>query len=428
MGNDNAAAMTIARSLRVIEPIRLRAEVIHGFGRGSTQLGFPTANLRVRWDTDSGETLTAEEASVLSFARASETGIYCAYAMIEGGPRGTGGVHKVAMSMGWNPTFTDVKRQTIEPWLLHQFDEPFYGAQLRLLVCAFVRPEAKFNSLDELITEIRADGDFCSAALDSPQLQHHQHDQFLQPPKNDFGLSESALSVSLGSAASLLTAPPDGCSRLVLVRHGESEANQEGRLCGGGCDSGLTEHGQHQAVSLASELVRISPALKLDVVGSSALLRARATADAIAAQFPDAARLVVEDVQEMAYGELEGVLISQAKSQMIQISSSWEAGDVDVLVGGGESPQDVLDRVVSAISKLLRAYRGRTVLIVGHSWVNKALIAAVGGAGLPKIMSVPQRNCALNVFDFNCDHEGSPVSCFHLVAADLVAETSEARL
>ena len=179
--------------------------------------------------------------------------------------------------------------------------------------------------------------------------------------------------------------------------------------------------------------------------------RARATADAIAAQFPDAARLVVEDVQEMAYGELEGVLISQAKSQMIQISSSWEDGDVDVLVGGGESPQDVLDRVVSAMSKLLRVYRGRTVLVVGHSWVNKvrflqltlgeqvlcldllkfgcqALIAAVGGAGLPKIMSVPQRNCALNVFDFNCDHEGSPVSCFRLVAADLVAETSEARL
>ena len=32
-------------------------------------------------------------------------------------------VHKVAMSMGWNPTFTDVKAKTVEPWILHTFDE-----------------------------------------------------------------------------------------------------------------------------------------------------------------------------------------------------------------------------------------------------------------------------------------------------------------
>ena len=36
------------------------------------------------------------------------------------------GVYKVAMSVGWNPTFTDVKRKTLEAWLLHSFDKDFY--------------------------------------------------------------------------------------------------------------------------------------------------------------------------------------------------------------------------------------------------------------------------------------------------------------
>ena len=36
------------------EPIRLRAEVVHGFGRGSKLLGFPTANMKVRWAPSRG--------------------------------------------------------------------------------------------------------------------------------------------------------------------------------------------------------------------------------------------------------------------------------------------------------------------------------------------------------------------------------------
>ena len=36
------------RVLSHITPVRLRAKVVHGFGRGSKQLGFPTANLQIR--------------------------------------------------------------------------------------------------------------------------------------------------------------------------------------------------------------------------------------------------------------------------------------------------------------------------------------------------------------------------------------------
>merc|ERR1712129_579425 len=73
---------------------------------------------------------------------------------------------KTAMSVGWNPTFTDVKAKTIEPWILHDFAEDFYNCELRLVICGFVRKEIKFDNFDDLIVAIREDGDFCRDALD----------------------------------------------------------------------------------------------------------------------------------------------------------------------------------------------------------------------------------------------------------------------
>eukprot|EP00658_Telonema_sp_P-2_P032736 TRINITY_DN24162_c0_g1_i2.p1 TRINITY_DN24162_c0_g1~~TRINITY_DN24162_c0_g1_i2.p1 ORF type:complete len:265 (+),score=84.57 TRINITY_DN24162_c0_g1_i2:191-985(+) len=173
--------MPVHRSVSLITPTPLRAEVIHGFGRGSKVLGFPTANMQIRWDAGADD-LTEEEAAVLSFARDVETGIYAAFACVDDGP--DAGVYKVAMSVGWNPTFDDLKTKTVEPWILHDYEEDFYGCHLRLLVVAYIRPEVKFESFDELIQEIRADGRFCSEALDSPEVaQLLTHPFFLPPPR-----------------------------------------------------------------------------------------------------------------------------------------------------------------------------------------------------------------------------------------------------
>ena len=44
------------------------------------------------------------------------------------------------------------------------------GCELRLLVCGFMRKELKFDSLDELVTAIREDGEFCRNALDRQEV------------------------------------------------------------------------------------------------------------------------------------------------------------------------------------------------------------------------------------------------------------------
>merc|ERR1719401_2123591 len=173
-------ATAIARSQRGLDPCpRLRARVVHGFGRGSKMLGFPTANMEVRWDQEATpDTLQPEDRDVLEFAKSCQAGIYYAWAQVANGP--DRGVYKAAISVGWNPTFTDVKAKTVEPWILHDYEEDFYDCELRLVVCGYVRPELKFDSIDDLITAIREDGDFCNLALDESACADFSKDSFFR--------------------------------------------------------------------------------------------------------------------------------------------------------------------------------------------------------------------------------------------------------
>lgn len=110
--------------------ITLEAEVIHGFKRGSTELGFPTANLSM---IDLGE-----KGSIL------ETGIYYGIAFLNSQE------YKTVISVGWNPFYKNVEK-TVEAYLLHKFEEDFYGSQIKLVIYGYLRPEANFDSVGELV-------------------------------------------------------------------------------------------------------------------------------------------------------------------------------------------------------------------------------------------------------------------------------------
>ena len=79
-------------------------------------------------------------------------------------------------------------------------------------------------------------------------------------------------------------------------------------------------------------------------------------------------------------------------------------------------------RVLHGLSRSLQQQEGKAVLLVCHSWVNKALIAlATPGLGLQKLLDIPQRNCAVNVIDVDCRHSDLSPSHFRVLAVDLVA-------
>lgn len=58
-------------------------------------------------------------------------------------------VHKMVASIGWNPFYKNTKR-SFETHIIHEFPEDFYGADLSVLVCGYLRPEKNYDSLEAL--------------------------------------------------------------------------------------------------------------------------------------------------------------------------------------------------------------------------------------------------------------------------------------
>ena len=55
-------------------------------------------------------------------------------------------MHKMVMSIGWNPYYKNEKK-SMETHILHEFESDFYGSWLRVIVCGYRRPEKNYKSL-----------------------------------------------------------------------------------------------------------------------------------------------------------------------------------------------------------------------------------------------------------------------------------------
>lgn len=155
---DNAA-MTIQRML----PIRMQSTVVRGFGRGSSDLGIPTANLDRENNTFQAKSVPLN--TPLPKLEDLPTGIYWGFARI-----GTDSVYTAAISIGYNPTY-DNKDKTVEPHLIAPEADPrrhssscgetllqdFYDQPIRLTVVDYLRPELPFEGLEKLIAAIKND-------------------------------------------------------------------------------------------------------------------------------------------------------------------------------------------------------------------------------------------------------------------------------
>ncbi|XP_055698680.1 putative riboflavin kinase [Phlebotomus papatasi] len=143
--------------VKEILPLFVSGKVIRGFRRG-TEMGFPTANFPVE--------------VVRSLPSDFATGIYCGWAQVD-----TGDVHKMVMSVGWNPFF-DNKEKSMETHILHQFPEDFYDQTLKVCVVHYLRPETNFTTLENLKKAINKDVEDAKELLNRPEFLKFQSDPF----------------------------------------------------------------------------------------------------------------------------------------------------------------------------------------------------------------------------------------------------------
>lgn len=150
-------------------------------------------------------------------------------------------------------------------------------------------------------------------------------------------------------------------TKIILIRHGETEWNVQGRMQGH-LDSSLTEQGVAQARALG-EVLRDE---KFSAIYSSDLGRAQRTAAHIAA--PD--RLILDPrLRERNLGIFQRLTAKEAQGKFADEFLQFRARSPDHVVPGGESRREVQRRAVAALTDLARAHLGQTIVIVTHGGV-----------------------------------------------------------
>ena len=157
---------------------------------------------------------------------------------------------------------------------------------------------------------------------------------------------------------------------LILVRHGQTAVNAEGRLQGR-IDAPLTDLGRRQAAASGAAL---SDAVARVVV--SPLLRARQTAEAFG--LPSSVPVDVDERWiELDYGEWDG---QPLRSMPTEGWDAWRA-DPSFAPPGGESLVALAERVRSACEELAAEARERDLVVVSHVSPIKAAVAWALGVG-----------------------------------------------
>ena len=180
------------------------------------------------------------------------------------------------------------------------------------------------------------------------------------------------------SAAAAWTGQVGEPTRLVLLRHGQTELSVQRRYSGHG-DPELTALGHAQAAAAAARLADLP---EVAAVLSSPLRRARQTASAVA-EATGAPLLCRDALIETDFGAWEGLTFGEAKERDPELHASW-LGSEQVSPPGGESFYQVGRRIEDELKQVLADYPGATVVLVSHVTPIKCVLrqALQGGPGI----------------------------------------------
>jgi 2,3-bisphosphoglycerate-dependent phosphoglycerate mutase len=186
-------------------------------------------------------------------------------------------------------------------------------------------------------------------------------------------------------------------TELILLRHGETEWNAQGRLQGH-LDSRLSPEGLRQADALAARLATVP----IQALYSSDLGRAVETARRIAAR---TGHTVVPDarLRERSLGILEGLTWAEARQRHAAAVAAYEAGAPDDVIPGGESLSQRLRHTLGCLEELAVHHRGGRVAVVSHGGVLALLFRHCLGIPFQTPRAFSVLNACWNQFDV---HEG----------------------
>lgn len=182
--------------------------------------------------------------------------------------------------------------------------------------------------------------------------------------------------------------------RLILVRHGETIWNEEGRIQGF-TNIGLSERGKEQIKKVAQALSKE----RVTAIYSSPLKRAMDTAEAIA-QFHDLEVIPDPDLREINVGDLEGLSLEELRNNHSDFLEEWKEGKGSLSMPGGESLEEVQERAWRAIQRITVKHPEGVVIVVSHVFTILTTICRALKLELPCFRRLRQDVGAISILHF----------------------------
>jgi alpha-ribazole phosphatase len=175
-------------------------------------------------------------------------------------------------------------------------------------------------------------------------------------------------------------------TRLILIRHGETDWNVEGRWQGH-ADVPLNARGRAQAQEIDESLA----GTRIDAIYASDLKRTEETARPLARSQGLEIRIDPR-LREIDQGEWQGLLIEEIQNRYADEFRRRRENPLEVAPPGGENALQVRERVLAAVGDILAAHPGRTVAIVSHGFSLAVIRAYFQGVPITKVWNLVPDN------------------------------------
>lgn len=189
-------------------------------------------------------------------------------------------------------------------------------------------------------------------------------------------------------------------TRIILVRHGQSEGNAEGRF-GGHTSTPLSERGRSEAEATARTLAEE----ELVAIYSSDLARAVETAMPLA-RLTGLEVMPTDAFRERSVGVMEGLTFEEAASQHPEQYAALLRRDFEHVILGGESYRQTLERTSRELDRIIKSHRGERVAIFTHTGTICILtLHIIGALDAPELKPVwiSTSNCGITRIDLRSD-------------------------
>lgn len=186
-------------------------------------------------------------------------------------------------------------------------------------------------------------------------------------------------------------------TKLILVRHGESEANRH-NIFAGQIDPDLQQRGVEQARLTAKY---IEKNYNVDKIYSSDLKRAYKTAECLA-EVLGLEIIPKKELREINGGAWEGMVFDKIPESYPEEFRVWIEDIGSARCYGGESIKELSERIMSELTKIAEENDEKTIAIATHATPIRVAMSLIKTKGLKAMQNIPWvSNASVTVFEYD---------------------------